>query len=116
MIDDLGPAELRPLVLDIIARMPDARNPTEEDYPSVCLYTDPDDPSRHCIAGQLAASEGWRVPGPNVLSGACAVADDYGWPLSAEATVALRRVQAAADSGVRSWGSPEVRAAIEAMA
>lgn len=107
MTDDLGPADLRPLVLDIIARMPDARNPTEGDYPSICLYTDPDDPSRHCIVGQLATEMAWDLPDCTVCaSGLVDLAD---WPVTEAGGFWLDRLQAEADGNEPvPWGQIEV--------
>ncbi len=105
--------DLRPLLLDIIDRMPDAVNPLDTGE-MVCLYTDPNDHDRHCLIGQLAAEMGWSVPDAVEDGGATGVAREYGWPVTVEAAEFLGDAQSAADGLVlgepRSWADirPEV--------
>lgn len=109
----LGPAELAPLVQAVIDANPEATNPMSGE--GACLYTDPADPSHHCIVGQVAASQRWSLPLNNSLNAAHA-AVLAGWPLTADARGWLWDVQDAADSATFDglpWSSitlPEVPA------
>lgn len=91
----LGPAELRPILADVIARHPDATNPT--DLRGRCLYTAPDDAGRHCLIGQVAAERVWGVPGDEAFMNARVVARRYGWPVTDDGAEYLRSAQERAD-------------------
>lgn len=101
--------DLRPKLREIVARMPKACNPTVD---GTCLYTDPVDSDRHCLAGQLAAELGWQVPGPDVEGlVSMGVHIQFGWPLDEDAVEYLTTVQGAADMAI-AWDAPGVTRAI----
>jgi hypothetical protein len=92
----LGPNELRPLLRQVIDANPDAVNPrTNHNW---CLYTDPDDPKRHCIIGQLALNQGWTVPGPEIMGAASSVVYECGWPVSDDGGFYLDDIQMEIDN------------------
>lgn len=93
----MGPAEVRDLLLDVIARHPDNVNPFEEDGLN-CAYTDPKDPERHCLIGQLVAEQGWAMPSPEHNANAAFVAGTHHWPLTADAADWIGDAQEAADN------------------
>lgn len=98
MSESLGPTDLKPLLDAIIADNPDTRNPYSTDLFS-CLYTDPDEPSRHCIIGQLASEQGWELPdvADECTDSADVVARAKRWPVDDDARWKLSMVQMAAD-------------------
>lgn len=94
-------------VLAVIDAHPDRINPTNGD--GQCLYTDPDDPDCHCLIGQVAADQGWQVPGPECTRPAFGAAEEYGWPVTTEAADLLSAAQEYADApgpsgNSRRWG------------
>lgn len=96
--------ELAPMVARIIERMPDVCNPRDipDDMGSTCLYTSSDGQS-HCLVGQLAADNGWKVPGRSYREGAPSASRKYGWPINHGAEEYLRTLQLQADEGGL-WG------------
>lgn len=52
---------------EILMDLPDERiNPMTKvtnTLNGACLYTDPDDPTLHCIAGEIISRMGWPLPG-----------------------------------------------------
>jgi len=103
VVEPFGVPELRDLLLGIVDRMPDNRNPVGL-YGS-CVFDDGD--GRHCIIGQLAYEQGWRSPGSNPFANewdASKAASYYGWPVTPVGGEMLDRVQAAADTGPMLWG------------
>lgn len=57
----LSNAKAKELIFAAVERFPDRLNPTCDDT-GACLYTDPDDPTVHCIAGQVLADLGIPLP------------------------------------------------------
>jgi hypothetical protein len=95
----LGPNDLRLLLRQTIATHPYNTNPTDSE--GTCVYTDPNDPSRHCIIGQLAADQGWFLPEERLADNeakVAMVAKKLNWPVSDAGWGFLDRVQSKADS------------------
>lgn len=84
-------------VTAIIGQLPrDGINPANER--GTCLYTDPSDPTRHCIVGEIWARLGVPVPGPYVVGvpgDACGGACEMHAP---RVLAALGELQVVADS------------------
>ena len=94
--------EVRELLCDIVRRMPDAVNPTNE-YGS-CVYDD--GAGRHCLIGQLAHEQGWPMPtfgGSDRESTADVVALTFQWPVEGSVADYLAEVQEAADVFCSPW-------------
>jgi len=111
----LGVEDLRELLLDIIDRHPDSRNPVSAG--GFCHY---ELDGEHCLIGKLAAEQGWEMPPtrydgtgvPGALLGdvlsASSAAIQYGWPVTVYGARLLDLVQARADRRApgdvcRSW-------------
>lgn len=105
MTEIMDVEELRAAMFGICKRHPRKKNPTGREGAGVseCLYTDTKNKNRHCIAGTLAAEQGWSIPKREGLS-ASAVATRLSWPLTMDAAFELDDWQVAADSGNRVWG------------
>lgn len=93
----LGPDELRPMLQAVIDAHPDALNATTAR--GFCVYTDPDDPARHCLIGQLATEQGWPLPNVNV--NADGAAERGRWPVTAAGAALLADVQEQADAATK---------------
>lgn len=83
------------------------RNPIHGD--GTCLYTDPRDPKRHCIVGQVWDNLGVRVPPPDYMGDVSSAVDNFGTRgLHAPNLVhALGELQSIADQDSadgRGWG------------
>lgn len=109
----------------LIAANPDAVNPLYRDGKS-CVYTGTDGKS-HCIVGQLAADEGWDIPGPGEPGEYADDMTEWEWPIDTDTADYLAAVQKIADGpvGLRvatpvPWGAivlpdpAEVKAAADA--
>ena len=85
-------------VTRIIGQLPrDGLNPVNER--GTCLYTDPSDPTRHCIVGEIWARLGVPVPGPDVVAAPHDVCSDDSREMHAPGVLlALGELQAIADS------------------
>ena len=103
--------QVRDAAAEIIERMPDANNPWSRGHVA-CLYTSPADRDRHCIAGQIAADLGWRVPGPEFIDDAGEAAHVYEWPVDDGAVEFLMAIQREADrnEGQTRWGDIDIDA------
>lgn len=114
----LDAATVKAELLAICREMPDAVNPKQErpGRSPVCLYSDPNDLTRHCLIGEYASRKGWRLPPLNI--GAFAAVDQCEWPLNTLAAALLADAQECADGGPI-FGNPlpwgEVAPLIEAL-
>jgi len=91
--------DTRALLLDIIRRYPDNRNPLS-DNGLICLYTNA--AGRHCLIGQLAYEQGWEMPSDTrQYLGAATQATDLRWPLSPEAVDLATYAQSVADQRIK---------------
>lgn len=96
-VDLLGPEDLRPLVLDIIERMPDNVNPVDSvGVRAICLYNGPD--GSHCIAGQLGAEQGWNLEDADEYGGIDEACRILGWPVTDDGAQWLEILQQRADN------------------
>lgn len=108
---DLSLSEVAALVQATIDKHPDWVNPT---FGPFCRYTSRDGKG-HCIIGQVALENGWRVPAFEEIGQAPAVAIEMSWPISSEAASFLGHVQAIADDlarpheeGLAVWGDIDI--------
>lgn len=72
-VDDLDQA-----LIEICEQHPDTVNPVN-DF-NGCLYTDREDPDRHCLIGQFLADHDFRVPSPDEMGSADAILFLIGFP------------------------------------
>ena len=56
--------DVRQCLETIVEELPDRVNPTDGEYGS-CVYTDPQNPEMHCIAGEVAVRLGLPLPDVN---------------------------------------------------
>lgn len=76
MIDDLTIDELEEKLIDICNRFPNNVNPMINS--KTCAYTDPDDPTRHCLIGQfLVENAPELLPEPRSRQGAFQIFKPY---------------------------------------
>lgn len=102
--------ELRDKLLDIVRRFPENVNPqapaTADSSPH-CIYDDGE--GNHCLIGQLAFEQGWRVPGYYETMSADTVAVQYSWPVNKNGKDYLRRIQGIADHGLDDMPDEPIR-------
>lgn len=75
---DLSLSEVAALVQATIDKHPGWVNPT---FGPFCRYTSRDG-KQHCVIGQVALENGWRVPDFHEIRGASAVAIGMSWPIT----------------------------------
>lgn len=102
--------ELRDKLLDIVRRFPENVNPqAPSSYGGgpYCLYDDGE--GNHCLIGQLAFEQGWRVPEYSETMSADKAAAVYGWPVSTLGMDYLARIQDVADYGLNDMPDEPIR-------
>jgi hypothetical protein len=109
----LTPADIKPVLVEIIRDNPKTVNPTRTDveYGGVgCVLTDYKNPNRHCFVGHFVARQGWDLPPPNHPDNENAIIDtmaaQWNWPLDELAIEYLRRLQIMADGGDGEYPDP----------
>lgn len=102
--------ELRDKLLDIVRRFPENVNPqAPRSYGGgpYCLYDDGE--GNHCLIGQLAFEQGWRVPEYSETMSADKAAAVYGWPVTSLGRDYLARIQDVADYGLNDMPDEPIR-------